>query len=427
MLTKYSRQTSLLLLFIFAAMFLVHCVPPPATETETATQPVAEKKEFNASACDKFLSFAYSYYQNQDWKGCIKNYNMMLENGCEEEYASDIFYYLGRAYRELKSEGDQYLDSAAFAYQKGLEYLPGDEALRKNLAYVYRLQGKTDFEIREYEKLSERDPENIEYYKELSKLYFKAERYEDVTWAAEKILAIEPSNQQAVNDRMLAFEKLGKDVSEVQKEAWESNPSAATGLQYATALEEKKDYTGAIEVLKQVTNIDPTNFEAWSKLGTNYRNIDDKDNVVKTYSTIISKISPRDLRAIAFIVEAELALAKYTEAYDWAKRALTIDENDKTANKLLGDVYYGVVEFNTSSREVTFEDKLVYKLAYDAYKKASSLGEFSVKSRLDYLKEYRIPTDEDWFMNKYDSSGKDRTSFKPQLPEYSFIGESAQK
>jgi len=425
MLTKYSKQILLLLLFALSAMLLVHCVPPPATETEAVTETV-EKKDYDPNTCDRYLSFAFAYYQNQDWKGCVKNYNIMLENGCEEAYADEIFRYLGRSYRELKSEGDEYLDSAAYTYQKGLEYLPSDNFLRSNLAYIYRLQGKTDMEIREYEKLSERDPENIKYYQELSKLYFKTERYEDVTWAAEKILELNPSDQQAVNDRLLAYQKLGKDVGEVKKEAWEKNPNASTGLDYATALESDKSYSDAIAVLKQVTTIDPSNFEAWEKLGNNYKNIDDKENIVKTYTHIATKISPRDLNIVSNIVEAQLGQAKFSEAYIWAKKAMTINENDKTSHKLLGDVYYGVANYNSDS-EISFEDKLVYKLAYDSYKKASSLGDFSVKSNLDRLKEYYIPTDEDWFMNKYDASGKDRTNFKPAKAAYDFIQESVIK
>ncbi len=417
----------MILLSVFAVTFLVRCVPPPATEpgSTDAAEETQEKKDYDARTCDRYLSFAYGYYQNQDWRGTIKNYRRMIENDCEEAYAKDIFYYMGRAYRELGTEDETYLDSAAYTYQRGLEYLPSNTALRKNLAYVYRLQGKTDMEIREYEKLAERDPDNIDYYEELVKLYFQADRYEDVTWATEKILELDPGNQQAINDRMLAYQKLGKDLTEVQKEAWEKNPSVTNGLDYASALEEKKEYENAVVVLKKVTTMAPTNYEAWEMLGSLYKTLDDKENVIKTYKHIAEKLSPRDLDIIANIVETQLALTRFEEAYEWAKRAYQINSNSKTSNKLMGDVYYRAAEYY--SEEVDFEDKLVYKLAYDYYKKASELGEYSVKSRLDYLKEFRIPSDEDWFMNKYEAGGKDRTDFTPQKECYDWIEESASK
>ena len=431
MFANYSKKIVLLMLFVLAVVLFVQCVPPPATEggaTASAT-PAAPKKNYDEQTCNRYLSFAYSYYQNNDWKGCVKNYNEMLKNDCGEAFAEDIYPIMGRAYTELRAEGDQYLDSAAFTYQQGLEFLPSNTYMRKSLAYVYALQGKTELQIRENEKLAERDPENVKYYQELSKLYFKAERYEDVTWAAGKILELEPSNEQAINDRMLAYQKLGKDVIEVQKEAWEKNPTLNTGMDYAVALEEEQKYSEAIEVLKQLSATNQTNFQVYEKLGLNYKNLSDRENVIRTYTHIATKISPRDLNVIANIVEAELELFKFSEAYEWAKKAIDIDANSKVSNKLIGDVYYGAAEYypGNESREVSFEDKLVYKLAYDAYKKASAQGEYSVKNRIDYLKEYRIPTSEDWFMNKYDSAGKDRTSFKPLLECYSWIQESASK
>ncbi len=423
MLTKYSK--TLIVLFVFTAIFLVHCVPPPATETKTDVTEKKEeaKKDFDKSTCDKYLSFAYSYYQNQDWKGCVKNYRKMLEADCEEEYANDIFPYMGKAYRELRSESDEYLDSAAFTYQRGLEYLPSNTSLRKNLAYIYALQGKTNMEIREYEKLAERDPEEISYYEKLVKLYFKRERFEDVTWAAGKILDLDPGNQQALNDRMLAYKKMGKDIITVQKEAWQENPTASNGIDYAKALEERNEYQKAISVLKKVTQIAPSNYEAWQKLGNNYQNVNDTKNVIKTFTHIATKISPRDLNVISNIVEAQLTSANYEKAYEWAKRAYSVDEQSKIANKLMGDVYYGAAEYHTSSRDVNFEDKLVYKLAYDYYKKANELGDYGVKSRLDQLKEYRIPTKEDWFMNKYDEGDKERTDYTPKMECYNWIEE----
>ena len=428
MLEKFSRKVVVLLLFVVFGLLFVNCVPPPATKTSSSAKTAeAEKKDYDKSQCMRYLSFAQGYYQNQDWKSVIRNYKKMIEIGCEEDFAEQIYPYLGRAYRELRTEGDQYLDSAAFVYQRGLEYTPSNVSIRKNLAYIYKLQGETNLEIRENEKLSERDPENIQYYKDLCKLYFKVERYEDVVWAAGQILEIEPNNEQAINDRMLAYQKLGKNVIEVQKEAWEKNPTEKTGVDYSIALENEQNYAAAIEVLKQLSVTNPGSYDIWNRLALNYKNLNDYQNVIKTYTHIATKISVRDLDVVAEIVNAELKLGNFTNAYTWAKKAKTLNAQSQISLKIIGDVYYEAAENQVSSRDMNFEDKLVYKLAYDYYTKASAKGEFSVKSRIDYLKEYRIPSSEDWFMNKYDSSGNDRTSFKPALDCYNWIEEAASK
>ena len=49
------------------------------------------------------------------------------------------------------------------------------------------------------------------------------------------------------------------------------------------------------------------------------------------------------------------------------------------------------------------------------------MGDYSVKSRVDFLKEYLIPTKEDWFMNKYDEKGNERKIFRPKGSCYTWI------
>ena len=64
-----------------------------------------------------------------------------------------------------------------------------------------------------------------------------------------------------------------------------------------------------------------------AELGNNYKSLGDNENIVKTYETIATRISPRDLNVISNIVTAQLNMAKYAEAYQWSKKALSINEN----------------------------------------------------------------------------------------------------
>jgi len=70
---------------IISAFVLQFCVPPAAQEGgEEGAVEEAEEEPIDRDLCDRYLSFAYSYYQNQNWKSAIKNYKKMIENGCEE-------------------------------------------------------------------------------------------------------------------------------------------------------------------------------------------------------------------------------------------------------------------------------------------------------------------------------------------------------
>jgi len=226
---------------------------------------------------------------------------------------------------------------------------------------------------------------------------------------------------------MTAYEKLGKDIIDVQKSAWESNQTLRTGFDYASALEQKNDYSTAIQVLKQVTSMNRTDFGAWEKLGNIYIAQNDHKNATITFLHIANNISQGDIKVYEKIVNGYIAQNQYEKAYQWANKAIKTNKEPGLSYKLRGDVYYAAIEYYISSRDVTFEDKLAFKLAYDDYKKSYSHGEYSVKTRIDYLKQYRIPTSEDWFVNKYNPNGSNRTNFRPNLPEYSWITESVKK
>jgi len=143
MIGKRLSKILMIVLLLVSVVIFINCVPPPATESGDVTETVEEKIDFDRNTCDRYLSFAYGYYQNQNWQGCIKNYKKMIENNCQEAYAEDIYKYYGRAYREMGSVNPIFLDSALYVYQMGLEILPDDTYLQENIAYIYQLQGKT--------------------------------------------------------------------------------------------------------------------------------------------------------------------------------------------------------------------------------------------------------------------------------------------
>jgi tetratricopeptide (TPR) repeat protein len=115
-------------------------------------------------------------------------------------------------------------------------------------------------------------------------------------------------------------------------------------------------------------------------------------------------------------------LGDFETAYTWAKKALAINRNSPVAYKMRADVLFAAAEYHSASHSpISFEDKLVYKLAYDDYRQAKKLGDYSFQSRIDFLKEYLIPTREDWFMNRYDANGKERSVYRPRLECYKWI------
>ncbi len=420
---KCLRLSNLLILclIVVTSILVSNCVPPTDMAEDTKVA-VAAKPAIDRDKCDLYLNFAYSYYQNQNWVSTIKNYKKMMEYGCKEAYAQDIYSYFGRAYQQLAKTDPVYFDSALYVYLEGEKYLPKDMYIHKNIAYVYHVQGKIDLEIREYEKMIELAPEDIDLLRSYVKLCFSQDRFEDMLWGIEKILELNPDDGQAMSDRLMIFQKLGKNITAVQKEQWERNPSNVRyGLEYADALADQLEYDKAIEVLEKVTVLDLRNKEAWDKLAELNKNLGNYGKAAKAYEHINKNINPKDLEVIDNASKMYINTADYQTAYDWAKKAIAAS-NTSRAYKIRADVFFAAAEFYSSSRSpISFEDKLVYKLAYDDYLKAKKLGDISVQSRIDFLKEYLIPTREDWFMNKFDAAGNERSVYRPRLDCYNWI------
>lgn len=423
---RLTHLLTVLVCIIFTIPFM-NCVPPAdAPEDAQVTQETVP--EIDRDKCDLYLNFAYSYYQNQNWQSTINNYKKMLDYGCKEVYAQDIFPYFGRAYQQLAQTDPVYYDSALYVYEEGLKYLPENMYIRKNIAYIYHIQGKIDLEIREYEKMIEIEPENLELYRTYNKLCFSQERYEDMLWGISKILEVKPDDQEAINDRLRVYELTGQDISTIKRELWERNPGDVRyGLDYAKSLTERLEYDQAIEVLKKVTAADLKSKETWNELAELYKTLGRYKEAVGTYEHIHKNIDSQDLSVIENIVKMYINLVDFETAYTWAKKALSLEKSALTY-KMRADVLFGAAEYYSSSRSpISFEDKLVYKLAYDDYLQAKKLGDFSSQSRIDFLKQYLIPTREDWFMNRYDASGKERSDFHPRLDCYQWIDLEASK
>lgn len=418
-----------MVIIVSVVLGLTSCVPPSPASNEPSPETVTAKPTIDRSKCDLYLSFAYSYYQNQNWKSAIENYKKMSSYGCDEEYAQDVFSYWGRAYQQLASENNIYLDSALYVYMTGEKYLPKDLFLKKNIAYIYRLQGKTDLEIREYEKMIEITPQDIELYRTIVKLYINAQRYNDVVYATNEILKISPNDEQALNDRILAYQKMGKDITTIQKEQWEKNPTNTRyGLEYAAALKQQRDYDNALVVFQKVAQLEPKNLEVWSNIADIY--FSQKNNyaeALKAYDQIMKNISPKDLNVLQQAAKCCQLLNDYPTALSYAEKAIASYATSPLAIKIRADLYFAAADYFTSGRQMNFEDKLVYKLAYDDYLKVIELGDASVKSRVDHLKEYLIPTREEWFFNRYDANGVARTSYRPLNPDYKWISAEPKK
>ena len=197
--------------------------------------------------------------------------------------------------------------------------------------------GDIEMVIESQKGLVERDPENMRYRMDLAQTYYRASEFE---LAIEQLLVITAKE----TDNILAFEMLGESYQQIEK------------------------YRDAVNIYRQIL-----------------------------------QSTPNDKKNICNLAMCYTSLGSYRSAVNEVQKALRIDPNYGLAYLARGMAYEASADKCVAEKGGTssFDDKLVYKLAYDEFVKAKRDLEWKTDAerRMAYV-ESLIPTREDLFMHK---------------------------
>ena len=413
-----------LFMLILSALVITMCVPPSGPSAED----LAEKARIDSVRnvrCPRLMSSAAEYYHARDWEATVRVYSEVVDLGCDEwdtTYAppEEIYQYYGIAYEQMGK-----YDSSEYVLLKGVEKIPNNIDLRIRLAYAYKRQGKTDQEIVEYERiLDELDPQNVRVMTELASLYRKEERYEEQIRVLQKLINIAPNNEAAIADLTTAFERTGKDPLELYQDKYNNNPNGTNGIQLADALMQNNRINEAIDILKAVSRKESNNKMIFNKLGDVYIIDEDFSNASIALESVY-KLDSRDYQTAIRICEVNSELENFSKAIYWADKAIKGLKSSGEALGAKGDVYYKA--FHTCrTPEVSRDDRIVARLAYNYYRQAESKGNRSVTGSKDWLKDNEVLfTKSDWFM--LDTSQKAAGYATTKTSCYSWVTERLYK
>lgn len=397
---------------IAAIMIVQMCVPPPPSEEEAAlTEAELKRRERD---CLIALSNAWEYYKNREFDSSIRNYRRLVDLGCGEENAQEVYIYFGRAYIELGN-----LDSAVWAFKQGLRYLPEDKNLLENIAYALGRLGNIDEQIYYYERYVEVDPSNVEVFTTLTDLLRQEGRYDDLIAALSRWLEVEPNNPRVQTDLIAAYEIAGKDPLTFMRQRWEDNPSNAQwGIDYATKLVGNLEYALAYRVLEGVIQRTPTARGAYELLANAALDEGDVDRAISALERLF-ELDRTGEEAALELARAFLRKGEYPRALEWAETALEVSTNGGEALYVRAEIYYTAADDCVSGHESgapNFQDKLVFQMACDDYKAAVDKGYRRARTRADFLDKNLIPNKGDWFLQQAGIR-----LFKPQGDCYSWI------
>ena len=350
--------------------------------------------------CDKFFSFAATNWRSKDYRGCIDQYKTALYCDCVDGNQDNIYRFLGKSFSELNL-----LDSAYWAFEEGLRYDPENEILLEYAAWNAGKLSKTEDQFYYLDRLLEINPNNINALLRMNDTYKQNKMYQEQINILDMILSIDESNKTAISEKKVAYSKLGKDQTQVDKDRWELDKSNVQfGLDYAQGLNEKEEYENAINVCNELLVYEPNNKRLLKIISNSYINIYEESKALE----FLEKLAEIDIDNVGVMIEiSELCvnLSLFQKAYMWANKAIATEKNTSKAYFQRAEVLASTAEYNIGD-DLDFCDRLVYDLALEDYGFSYESGNFNAKLYMNQLEDF-ISTKGDWFLS---ADGADKVS-----------------
>tara|TARA_B100001029_G_C15060287_1_gene457842 strand:+ start:2444 stop:3670 length:1227 start_codon:yes stop_codon:yes gene_type:complete len=404
-------------ILLLNAIYLVFfgCVPPESPEPGDNLLSAEELEERNQE-CDLFLSFAHTNFSNREYVDAVSNFNEVIDLGCSERNAEDIFPWIGRSFIEQGKN-----DSASIMFKKGMKYLDNNSDFLGVYAWNEGRLNKTESQIFLLEKQLTLDESNVKVLEKLSEIYRESENYKEQLNIIAIWLKIEPENQKAIGEKKAAYNALGMDETTIDRERWEQNPdNIQFGLEYVNSLFDQGMEEDMVIVLKELLTYDRSNKRVLKLLGETYITLGRDTDALEIYKSLYN-ISKTDYSVILEITKLYTSLDEYRNAYNWAEKAIDISGGKGETYFQRAEVLFALAE-SCSGEVLTFDDKIIYELSYNDYVKAVKKGFYRAKSRRDFVGDNNITKSSDWFMRP-DSE----IDFTPNSKCYNWINRSIKR
>ncbi len=393
----------LLTVFVLSLIWVLGCGEPTVTTQKELTPEELQAQYDSLMTVHKkqlalYWSLGYEPYKQKDYKRALKYFRKVAKLDTTNVYGKILYSRLGDCYLNLNKP-----DSANVAYKLGIERNPSNPYFYKILIYIYKNDpAKRDEAITLNEQLIGLEPDSSAHYLQLGRLHLQNDDEDAATEILLQGQNKDPSND-AINNLLSGLIKDPRERIEVLLTALNNNPDDITKrFELAKSYSMIGEYGKAITELKIVIEAEPQNKLALEYLGQAYNESNQFTNAVNTYQKILD-MNPQDVKNISAQAMAYAELGNYTTALAKANKALNIDRDYGLAYIARGFTYETAANkcsAQNSEGMDTFDDKLVYKMAYDEYQKAKAKGWGSeANSRIAYL-EGLIPTRSDLFMNK---------------------------
>jgi len=348
------------------------------------------------------------YYKNHDYKSALPYGWTVLELD-KEKFAKWIYYkmedclwYMHDSSGLSTDEEKSIADTTIYLYNIATENYPQAKGyfLAKK-AFISETWLGVDPEtlISEYEQAIAADSTiSTYYYDRLGELYF-AKKDEGTDYKLKGLDLYqylsnkEPDNPAWVEKQERFVDNIGELV-DLAKKQWDLDPqNPEKAWKYATVALKDNQYAGAITALEFLVSKDPSSASYWTQLASAYNKNEQLGKAEDAYKKLISlEPDKKDYYLNLGIV--------YRDKGQFAAARIEFEKASKVGNSWGLPIYYigNLYEQAARSCGFEFEDKLVYLLAVDTYKRAINMDPSvtQAQERITALAT-SVPSKEDYF------------------------------
>jgi len=351
-----------------------------------------------------WYSLGQEEYKYKNYKRAIPYFWRVLMNDKTGRFKV-VYSKLADSYFRLNQP-----DSTLLVAYLGLQKYPEHPRLNYWAGFIHDQLGHTECAIPHYEILVKLYPDQKSYWVKLAFLYYKMEDPKAIQ-AQQKVVELDPKDTQASLLLAEIMSHFGEDPIDALRAAFENDPgNVDNAFRYGKTAFERGMYDEALKAFNTILEKNPQNTQVLEYVGRTYESMNRMKDAIATYKKIL-QVEPKNTKVMSLIASAYVQLNEFSRARSYVNKAKRIDPGYGLPYMVMAEIYESAVTYCSEMRKkksFTYEDKLVYRLAAEEYKKAMRDPNYAsdAKKRLKQL-ESLLPTKEDLFMHKNRLEPKD--------------------
>jgi tetratricopeptide (TPR) repeat protein len=231
--------------------------------------------------------------------------------------------------------------------------------------------------IEQYQKITELDPKDTDSWLMLGRLQKVAQNSVDAEKAYQKVLDIEPDNEDALTGLAMVYADLGQNeqAALILKKLSDKNPSAKSLRALASAYEQMREFPMAAETLKRALELNPPDAaDVKRELAQNQMFAAKYREALKTYQEIVEE-EPSDAQSYLRISQIYIQLKDFAKAREASEKARSIEPTNI-------DVRYNEVSILEAEGKMPQAIQLLKDILASTAKRSYNQGDKLVRTQL---------------------------------------------